>query len=284
VASPGSVSSSGRRFFAFTMITVCALMYGNHERLARRCLEPIVSSARLPLVSEIRIGLNEVCDGTRDYVFDALRRLCKLQGIPSFVVEPESNAMKYPVMRMLFNAKPAIYERPYVMWWDDDSCMPRPDPNWWQQVVDAMDNSDMIGDLWRLPLQGKQADAIEKQPWYAGRSLRVPRYRYLFATGGWWTIRSEILKKWDYPWPELNHRGGDCLLGELMRQQGLRLRNFRENLWINADDLGGQSKAPRRGFDEAPLWKHYRPDDPKKGHHAFAFTQTTIAPTAKDKT
>jgi hypothetical protein len=47
--------------------TVCALLYGDYPDLARRCLEPLFKLNELGLI-ELRVGLNEVCDETSNYV------------------------------------------------------------------------------------------------------------------------------------------------------------------------------------------------------------------------
>ena len=51
----------------------------------------------------------------------------------------------------------------------------------------------------------------------------------------------------------LKHRGGDVLLGELIRSQGLKLANYKKGVAINADDNGKESASKRRGYDEQPI-------------------------------
>ena len=76
-----------------------------------------------------------------------------------------------------------------------------------------------------------------------------------FATGGWWVVRREILTRWDWPWAVLKHNGGDCTLGELFYQQNLRLKNFHDEVAINADERqGGDSTARPRAKHQRLVW------------------------------
>jgi hypothetical protein len=80
-----------------------------------------------------------------------------------------------------------------------------------------------------------------------------------FATGGFWVIKTELLYRYNYPWPELDHNGGDSLLGELCLQQDLRLQQFKEGVKINASRDGKESAAKRRGTSQKPLGHDFQP-------------------------
>jgi hypothetical protein len=144
------------------------------------------------------------------------------------------------------------------MWFDDDSYLCG-EPGWWDRVLAAASDHDMIGKHYRRVLEEAQWRWIRRQPWCdpdlgkprAFRFRRTPSIR--FCTGGWWVLRSEVLASHDWPSVELRHRGGDLLLGELLRHRGLRMGEFEEGVRINADEGGRHSKARRRGFDEDPL-------------------------------
>jgi hypothetical protein len=158
---------------------------------------------------------------------------------------------KYPTMRQMFyETTPSPLDLPYVMWFDDDSWI-RNDapPNWFTMIENSMATTDMLGDIWWRRVQGNQWKFIQDQPWYAGKSIQ-PRQAVNFVTGGWWTIRSALLKRHNWPIPELDHCGGDMLLGELFRQQGHRMRRFKTGVAINANEAGKNSAAPRRGFSQ----------------------------------
>ena len=98
-----------------------------------------------------------------------------------------------------------------------------------------------------------------------------------FATGGWWIARREVLAQWDWPWPELKHNGGDCTLGELFYQQGLRLKNYHADVAINADFNGADSLAPPRAKHHKLLWFDFEENVfPDLSHQEFDIKITNI--------
>ena len=119
----------------------------------------------------------------------------------------------------------------------------------------ADSSAAMIGSLYS-PVSGYYSDKhwnfIKTRPWFQNRERRSPR-QCLFATGSWWMTRTHLLKDYNWPDPDLVHNGGDVLLGELMYQNRLILRNYSHGLWINADESGRPSKASRRGFSQRSL-------------------------------
>ena len=224
--------------------TICVLAYGDHFNLAARCLTPL-TAVPSPF---LRIGLNAVYEQTRELAY----RLA-----PGNVWEYEENGHKYPVMREMIHGVSPI-TTPYTMWFDDDSYLARPLSEWLPLVETAMQSADMIGSLYMLNWIGKQRDFVKAQPWYTGKDPEL-RSKIRFATGGWWTMRTELLYRYNYPWPVLDHRGGDAMLGELCFQQDLRLRQFNTGVCINADDQGRESRSPRRGFDQRPVGHDFDP-------------------------
>ena len=163
---------------------------------------------------------------------------------------------KYPVMHRMFHEEEI--STPYLMWFDDDSWIDeKADDGWFNTVAAAMQSAEMIGSIWRIRPNYNQQMFIEDQPWYAGKPIP---YSVQFATGGWWVIRSEILKKWKWPTPSDFHNGGDMLLGELCHQQDYRLAHFDKGVHINADHSGVCSSAKRRGISETPLGADYDRD------------------------
>jgi hypothetical protein len=258
--------------------TVCALFYGAHTPLARRCLDSIMASATSKHVKEIRIGLNSVSDETRNYVFTTVARL----PIPCHIYEPTEhrNVFKYPLMRQMFYDAERPITTPYIMWFDDDSCITTPSEQWFNGVAGHMGRADMMGDLWYYPFQGDTAKGVQAQAWYTGKPWKKFRGKPAihFVTGGWWSAKTEIIKKWDYPFPELIHNGGDTLLGEMMRQQGYIVKDFKEGLWINADETGKRSSAKRRGASHMRLWYDYAPGRvPDMKHYDFEMKVSTLA-------
>jgi hypothetical protein len=235
--------------------TVCVLLYGDYPDLARRCLSGISILARSGLIS-LRIGMNSVSNATEDVVAAMGLRECVF-------AQSRENIKKYPMMRRLFSAPEATdpYDvcltSEFVMWFDDDSYITATSPcTWLGRIRQAMTTVDMLGSIHTISLKGGQAEWIKTQPWYAGTRI-APWHRVSFCTGGWWTIRADILQRFQWPIPELLHRGGDVMLGALCHEHGFRKSHYREGIAINADDQGRESRSPRRGYDSHPIGWDY---------------------------
>jgi len=235
-------------------LCVCVLFYGQDEhcyKLAQRILNaPMRELAKRNV--EFRFGFNAVGAETRAYVKTAVEQC--FHG--AMWVEPEENIFKYPIMRRMLHERPL--RAPVTMWFDDDSCLaPTCDiPRWLPRVYKLLDTYAMVGSLYRQRLLGNQADWIKNQWWYNNKPLT----QYVkFITGGWWAMQSSALLRFDWPLPDLKHRGGDVMLGALCAQHNLALAHFRDSVWINANDQGVESKAPRRGHNERPIGMDYQP-------------------------
>lgn len=231
--------------------TICVLLYGDYPLLADRCLGSLWRTLRTSDLSCVRIGLNAVSNATRLVLAKYVTN--------QQVFDSSENIHKYPMMRRMLHE--ATIESPYTMWFDDDSYLrgyelvrmtSRGRPYWLDRAEHAIQAADMIGALYTQRWQGQQREWVKAQPWYAGNDP-ASRENVKFATGGWWTIRTEILYRFNYPFHGLDHCGGDTMLGELCLQQRLRLKQFRDGVVINADEHGSESKAVRRGFTEKPL-------------------------------
>ena len=236
-------------------LCVCVLFYGEDAvslPLAKRVLnEPMRKLAEHNV--EFRFGFNSVGPATRAFVKESIAQV--FHG--ASCVEPEQNIFKYPMMRRLFYDQPLT--APVTMWFDDDSCL-APDcavSAWLPRVLKLLESYAMVGSLYRQRLLGNQAEWIRHQPWYTGKAVS-PYIK--FVTGGWWAIQTSVLQQFNWPIPQLRHRGGDVMLGALCEQQGLSVGHFRDKVWINANAAGVESKSPRRGFDEKPIGFDYVPD------------------------
>lgn len=235
-------------------LCVCVLFYGEDEvalPLAHRVLNaPMRQLAKHNV--EFRFGFNAVGEKTRAFVREAVETDFRRH----VWVEPEQNILKYPIMRKLLYDTPN--RAPLTMWFDDDSCLaPNCDvETWWPRVQDLLESYAMVGSVYRQRLLGGQPDWIRQQWWYNGKKL--PQY-IQFVTGGWWTIRTSVLARFDWPMRDLRHRGGDVMFGALCAQHDLPIAHFRDGVWINANDQGVESKAPRRGYNERPIGFDYRP-------------------------
>lgn len=234
--------------------TACVLLYGDYPQLATRCLNDRLIA--LTDTVELRVAMNQCSDATKRVV----QPLVDAGKIHRLYDSPE-NRLKYPVIReMLYGENPI--STPYMMWFDDDSYLKdngQTPHAWLSQVAAKMEHAQMIGSKYSLHLGGNQHEWVKAQSWYRENPAVTPRFKVYFATGGWWTVHVAMMRKYDWPIPELKHRGGDSMLGLLMQQQGLALAHFRDGVGINADMDGKESASPRRGHDEVPLGTHYRP-------------------------
>jgi hypothetical protein len=256
------------------MFSVNLLVYGNYPELAARCLGSIVKTADPTLVAEVRVGMNEVCDATRDLVTAAMDS----SPVPFYVYEEKksgANVLKYPMMRrMLYDPQhPLPYQwQPRVMWFDDDSYV-KGGKEFWRKAADAFEaaGSPLMGSCYHACYHWTDAEtrAFYGQPWY-GRQPVSPMP--MFVTGGWWVADLEFLSKWDYPFRELRHNCGDIILGEVMRQQGLKPHHYRDGVAINADANGVESAAKRRGVTTRRPFEKPPPYD--YSHHDFEVTVT----------
>jgi len=248
--------------------TICCLFYGDYPHLAERLLQ---SLGRMDLSARgnVRVGLNNVGMTTRRLVHERVEDLNITDiynGAPPY--------HKYPLMRRMFHEDGLGNQRTpiatsYVMWFDDDSCLAGFNravarDMWFEHVDVKMQTHDLIGAPFYMHLRGKQHQFIEDQPWYNGKPVKY-RQKMSFITGGWWTIRTGILHKHDWPPPNFEHNGGDVMLGALCDQHGYKLGRFTTDLFINANNTGKCSSAKRRGFSQTSIGVDYvrKPKEPE---------------------
>lgn len=240
-------------------VTVCALTYGDHYELAHRCLQSILQACPELGAGGLRVGLNDVGDHTAEYIDGLVQH--KLLS-PANVYRSAVNIHKYPMMRRMFYDEKNPITTPYVMWFDDDSFivsdMIGKQPSFLERAVTALEQTGsavvMAGSAYVIPWAQGQREWVQDQPWYRGREL--PQ-KPAFCTGGWWLAKMAALRSLNYPWPELDHRGGDVMLGQALYQQEWRFLAYRLGVAINADADGRESKAQRRGFDQQPIGTGY---------------------------
>ena len=252
------------------MFSVCVLLYGDHFDLAKNVLGSIVASRpRQDLLCDLRIGLNDVCPETRRYVWDLCGR--ELLKTPVYVYEPPSNVGKYTLMRRMFYDD----KRPlgsHIMWFDDDTHLDvNPETwSWWLTVAELARQHLMLGQIWHITQRGNQYLGIQQQPWYGGKKVHA-RHKFVYATGAWWVVRSDFIRQWNYPFPELYHNGGDSILGELVRQRGNKdLHYFDDGLEINVGGLPGRRGIAKDLRTEVYPWQNYLPGQvPDLAHHNF---------------
>jgi len=199
------------------MFSVCAVIYGDHLPLAQKLLESLRFNAH---VEDFRLGLNAVSPATYDYVHRWAAEQCHSQPVTLFEPAEGQNVGKYPLMRQMLNYRD-IADR--VMWFDDDSYLDSAAGlSWWDQANKYSKQAFQVGAIHSIMQRGRQYEVIKKQPWFRGKPINQ-RHRFRFITGGWWIAHTELLKKWNYPFPALYHNGGDSILGEVARQQNQKL-------------------------------------------------------------
>jgi GT2 family glycosyltransferase len=259
--------------------TICVLLYGDNLPLAERCLNSIVALPDL-VRCELRIGMNDCSPDTHDFVGTLFKEENE-KGRNVLLYNSTTNRGKYPVARWMFHDPTNPVRGPFIMWFDDDSYITTPTKEWLDGVEAAMNGADMCGVVMRAALAGNQHLWIQMQPWYNGKPLCkgwpasspnpmlangyfVPG----FAVGGWWTVRTNIVNKLDWPPPNIIHRGGDFMFGEALRQNDMKLVNYADGVAVNASLEGASHKATRRGWDPLPVGIDYEPPLTVRLHEA----------------
>lgn len=216
-----------------SLCTVCVLLYGDYPELAERCLQSL-SRGGVPAGS-VRVFANACSERT-------------LASLNLSVIECSgSNIYKYPAMRRMFYSEILPITTPYVMWFDDDSCLrPSVTSQWFADTMRAvvLSDADLAGALYQRAWQGRQREWVQEQPWYRGREL--PEQQVPFVQGAWWVAKLDSLWEIDYPWPTLQHNGGDMLLGVAAKQHDWLVLPYSVGVAINADEHLTESAAPRR--------------------------------------
>lgn len=222
------------------MFSVCAVLYGDYLPLARKLLESLRVNAH---VANIRLGLNSVSDRTRDYVHAWAADQMRAQ--PVFVFEPDNNQNvgKYPLMRQMFRYG-ELADR--IMWFDDDSYVDSiAGVKWWNAANQVSSGQTQVGAVHLIMQRKQQHLVIAQQPWYTGKPVNS-RHRFKFVTGGWWIASTAFLKKWDYPFADLYHNGGDSILGEVLRQQGKEPKTFPTGVQCHCESCLKRGIPPSR--------------------------------------
>lgn len=220
-------------------VLVLALLYGNHPELHRRLITSLKSALRPGMTTWL--WLNQVCQPTFDL----------LSTQREFALDVSStNVPKYQVMRRQYD-RIAAGRFKWVLWLDDDTHFTRPDA-----LEAAMKNIDKraaenicyMGERWFVAYLAGQEEFIKQSSWYRGvpfdRVGRAKKPGINFVTGGYAWLRFDVLKKLNWPDPRLVHNGGDTLLAEAVRQQGLKLHHY--NFGVKVND------AKRRGISDPP--------------------------------
>ena len=212
-------------------VTICVLLYGEHFELCRRFLHSLYTKTPVDAF-RLRAGLNAVCDATRALVSETAEEYGNLT-----LIDSPQNIYKCPMMRRLFTEPPI--ETEWTLWFDDDSFPARAD--WLQSLALSIEASPENA-MWGLPmLMEPDPPLIEftkVAPWFRGKELtrnsRTNAINYQFIVGGYWAIKTEVIRHLDWPDRRLLHFEDDYLLGEALRQNDFRMGHCESGVVIDS--------------------------------------------------
>jgi hypothetical protein len=225
--------------------TIYGLLYGDYSALHNRLIKSLRAYAPLQDTS-VLLWCNQVCKKTKN----------ELSKIPAnwHIIFSAENIPKYIAMRDMF-ASGYMPKSDWIVWFDDDSYVAKSD--WWPKTIEYIkgktaENICYIGQPWYVHHLDGQWQFITESHWFKGLPPQMCQTKtkgkhkpgITFAQGAYWWLRSDIQRLLAWPDYRLRHNGGDTLLGEAIRQQGLPFHKFSYGVVIN--------KAKRRGQHEAP--------------------------------
>lgn len=221
-------------------VCVCVLFYGaedKHFKLAQRVLnEPMRELAKQNV--EFRFGCNAVGPSTTRFLVQQIADYFHT----ATVFHSTENLMKYPMMRRMFYTPPI--RAPITMWFDHDSYLaPHDDAhNWLKRTMKHVSGCNLVGSVERAKLLDDQLQWIEQQPWFNPACDKT----YLpYVIGGWWAIKTELLRVFDFPPIDFKQKHGDRILGAAFKHQDISFCHFREGVKINVNDSGVETAEPR---------------------------------------
>ena len=228
---------------AIPVVTLCVLTYGNHPRLARRCLNSIRRHCPRRLYRLV-VGANAVGAETAAYLKSLLSA-----GHVDRVHWSRRNLNKCPMMRRMF----ADVDTEFIWWFDDDSFFTAPDALQRHLGIARRSPPEVV--MWgqeafcELPISFTNLSGpellrfVRDSRWYRGltppslepggkgefnhlgRGIGNPRWEFIL--GGCWLIRTAAARALDWPDRRLVKLGDDVMLGEALRQQGWGILNTR---------------------------------------------------------
>jgi Glycosyltransferase like family 2 len=220
--------------------TICVLFYGDHADLCRRFLESLYRFTD-PAAFHLRAGMNAVGEETARLLREAAERYGNIK-----LYSSGQNLFKLPMMRRMFHDPPP--ETDWTIWFDDDSHVTS--PHWIMDLALAMEQAqdvELFGSLHAVDVSDHVEQFITSAEWYREvprRTWQDGRRMIIFPVGGFWVVRTVRLAQTNWPDVRLDHFEDDYLMGEAMRQQGVRLAHFESGVAI--------SDAPRRAPAEVP--------------------------------
>ncbi len=215
-------------------VTICVIFFGRHPDLAQRFLTNLYRYTRANSFS-LRIGLNAACAETVELAYAVAREH------ENIWIHPEpGNIFKSPLMAKLFSLKPI--DTDWVIWFDDDSFPYRGD--WLPGLrlkMETQPGIDVWGDLFFIDADQAAVQFISTASWFRGKPFNhlnpsggwSERPLLSFVTGGFWAVRTEVLKALQWPDPRLVQTEDDYMFGEALRQNGYRMGRYKSGVRIN---------------------------------------------------
>jgi hypothetical protein len=216
------------------------LTYGDYHELHRRCIDSLYRAIPQDMLSErgdddsaeVLVWGNDVCKETADPAFWERYPAFRFVNGRTHSKETALNVPKYELMRdhMFKFLPPDDFD--WMVWLDDDSHITQVSV-WFGSMMKLIadkqhENICYIGEPWFWAWRRGQWGFVTKSKWYkgvpaevGGKGTRNEHKRITFAQGGLWWLRTDIRRLLDWPDPRLSHNGGDTLLAEAVRQQGL---------------------------------------------------------------
>lgn len=234
--------------------TIYVLCYGDYAELHRRVMNSL--SEFLPrhgnLVDENECRVVVWCNQVSSDGLLAIRSAANSIGHCK-VIQHHGNMPKYQVMRTLWRTEDTRPKSKWVLWLDDDTYITKPD--WWAKTrafLGSTPDACYVGQRWYVHHLEGQWDFIKAAKWFKGaepemlptRKKGVKKPGIWFMTGGYVWLKTDLIDRLDWPDERLVHNGGDTLLGEAVRQQGLPRHRFDYGVAVN--------KAKRRGRSDRP--------------------------------
>lgn len=234
-------------------ITVFILFYGDYHQLHRRCLDTFLSTVP-PDRIELRVASNAVCRSTRDYL-DLLAE----RGDIAVHYRNDKNRFKYPVQRQLWHDPDRPIETKWLLWMDDDTVFDRR-RDWLNELSRTIiANPDptigSVGPRQVWTLVASQLQWMKEAAWWRGRPLQDAAgkespngNKIVFATGSFFALKVEAMRKAGIPDVRLEHNGGDYLNGAALWQAGYSVIDFSSQKgivnWSSVRRRGASQKHP----------------------------------------
>jgi len=216
-------------------VTICVLLYGDHFKLAKKCINSIVKILPKELY-ELRVGMNECCE-------DTIKHIKKLS--PKYVdriYEEDKNIDKYPLMTKMFKDIDTEF-----IWWFDDDCFIKDELAIIKRLKAMDSNKDkktvVLGHTfffgrtknWKT-FRPSVNEWCKKQVWYEGKKEPSGKNEYTegycdddnrkfwFPTGYSWFARTDFIKEIEYP--KGISGAGDVAMSFAIRQKGYRFQGI----------------------------------------------------------